>query len=157
MSLENFKIGIAVTPSKEIVAALFEAKKVEDLEELGSQHELRKALNEVYRPFELSADTYEQIFAAVEAIRSSLLDLKSYPFVNRQAQAVYNLTELEGKKRNHQLGVTDEMFKDKAVARRWYKSWAQVIHSDKIGGDPSPMQLLKRLYEKITHEPAPED
>lgn len=143
--------------SKEIVAALLEAPKVEDLEPLGSPADLCKALNEVYHPFELSADTYEKLFAAVEAIRSSLLNLKSYPFVSRQAKAVYSLTELEGKKRNDQLGVTDDMYEDKPLARQWYRSIAQLVHSDKIGGDRVPYQLLKKLYEKITHEPAPEE
>lgn len=143
--------------SKEIVAELLEAKTVEDLERLGSQTDLCKALNEVYRPFELSADTYEKLFAAVEAIRSSLLNLNSYPFVSRQAEAVYSLTELEGKKRNDRLGVTDAMYKDKPLARQWYKSIVQLVHSDKIGGGPGPIQLLKKLYEKIAHEPAPEE
>ncbi|RQM49325.1 hypothetical protein EHZ19_06700 [Paraburkholderia bannensis] len=143
--------------SKEIVAALFEAKKVEDLERLGSQADLCTALNEVYHPFELSADTYEKLFSAVEAVRSSLRNLNSYPFVSRQAAVVYNLTELEGAKRNERLGVTDAMYDDKALARRWYKSIAQLVHSDKVGGDSGPMQSLKKLYEKITHEPAPEE
>ena len=143
--------------SKEIVAALLEAKTVKALEQLGSQADLCKALNEVYRPFELSADTYEKLFAAVEAIRSSLLNLKSYPFVSRQAEAVYSLTELDGKKRNERLGVTDVMFKDKSLARQWYRSIAQLVHSDKIGGDRGPIQSLNKLYEKITHEPAPEE
>lgn len=143
--------------SKEIVAALLEAQKIEDLERLGSQADLCKALNEVYHPLELSADTYETLFAAVEAIRSSLLNLTSYPFVSRQAEAVYSLTKLEGMKRNDQLGVTDAMYEDKPLARQWYKSIAQLVHSDKIGGDRAPYQLLKKLYEKITHEPAPEE
>jgi hypothetical protein len=146
-----------VKSSKEIVAALLEAKEVEDLKPLGSQADLCKALNEVYHPFELSADTYEKLFAAVEAIQSSLLNLKSYPFVSRQAKAVFSLTELEGKNRNDQLGVTEAMFEDKALARQWYKSLAQLVHSDKVDGDRGPFQLLQKLYEKITHEPAPEE
>lgn len=143
--------------SKEIVAELIDAKKVEELEQLGGVAELCVALNEVYQPFELSADSYEKIFAAVEAIRASLLNLKSYPFVSRQAEAVYSLTELEGSKRNDRLGVTDAMYEDKSLARQWYKSIAQLVHSDKIGGDRQPIQSLKKLYEKVTHEPAPED
>lgn len=143
--------------SKQIVAALLEAKKVEDLRRLGSEADLCKALNEVYRPFELSADTYEKLFAAVEAIRSSLLNLKSYPFVSRQAEAVYSLTELEGKQRNDRLGITEAMYDDKPLARHWYRSIAQLVHSDKVDGDRGPYQLLKKLYEKITHEPAPDE
>lgn len=154
--LEDIHIGRSVNSSSEIITAIFEAKKFEDLECLGREVELQNLLNEVFQPFVLSVDTYEQIFAAVEAIRSSLSYLKSYPFVSRQAQAVYALTELDGVKRNECLGVTEEIYKDKALARQWYKSWAQLIHSDKIGGDPVPMQLLKKLYEKITHEPSPE-
>lgn len=146
-----------MNPSREIVAELLEAKSVNDLASLGSEADLCKALNEIYHPFELSADTYEKLFAAIEAIQGSLSNLKSYPFVSRQAEAVFALTELEGKERNVRLGFTDAMYKDSTLSRQWYKSIAQLVHSDKIGGDPSPMQLLKDLYEMITHEPAPEE
>lgn len=143
--------------SAEIIAALFEARKVEDLKILGSVVELQNTLNDLFQPFVLSADTYEQIYLAVDSIRSSLMHLKSYPFVSRQAEAIFSLTELEGKNRNERLGITDEMYEDKDLARKWYKSLVQIIHSDKIGGNPVPVQLLKKLYEKITHEPAPEE
>lgn len=143
--------------SAEIIAALFEVRKVEDLEILGSVVELQNTLNELFQPFVLSVDTYEQIYLAMGSIRSSFMYIKSYPFVSRQAEAIFSLTELEGKKRNERLGITDEMFEDKDLARKWYKSLAQIIHSDKIGGNRVPMQLLNKLYEKITHEPAPEE
>jgi hypothetical protein len=155
-ALKKLAIGVDVKSSKEIVAALFDAKRVEDLERIGSQAYLCEVLNEVYHPFELSADNYEKLFSAVEALRSSLGNLNSYPFVSYQASVVYNLTELEGVKRNKRLGVTEDMYKDKAAAKRWYKSLVQLVHSDKVGGDRRPMQSLNKLYEKITHEPAPE-
>lgn len=144
-------------PSEENFAELFEVKSISDLAKLGSAVDLCKLLNEVYYPFKLDGDTYETIFAAVKAVRESLSNLKSYPFVSRQAEAVFALTELGGKERNVRLGFTDAMYKDTLLSRQWYKSIAQLVHSDKIDGDPGPMQLLKDLYEMITHEPAPEE
>lgn len=144
-------------PSEKIFAELFEAKSINDLASLGSEGDLCKLLNQVYHPFRLDADTYEKIFAAIKAIRGSLSNLRSYPFVSRQAEAVFALTELEGKQRNDRLGFTEAMYKDRILSRQWYRSIAQLVHSDKIDGDPGPMQLLKDLYEMITHEPAPEE
>jgi len=141
-----------VKSSKNIVSEALAANSIEDLKVLGSAKEICKALNEVYCPFELSADTYEQIFTAVEAIRSSLINLKSYPFVSRAEEVIFCLTEVDSPGRNARLGVEDQMYRDKILAKKWYKSIAQIVHSDKTGGDSRPMQALQELYEEITHE-----
>lgn len=154
---ETPKTGVGVKRSEALVAALLEAKTLKDVENLGSQADLCSALNEVYHPFELSVDSYKDVLTAVNAIRSSLLNLKTYPFVNRQAEVIFSLDELDGKRRNKRLGVTDVMYEDKGLAKQWYRSIAQLIHSDKIGGDPRPIQELNSLYEKITHEPAADE
>lgn len=150
-------LGVAVKSANEIVTELLEAKTVDDIAKLGDEVYLCKALNEVYAPFVLTVDTYEKLFAGVEAIRRSLRCVRSYPFINRQAEAIFALTELEGRKRNRRLGFTDAMYKDRTLSRQWYRSIAQLVHSDKNGGDSAPMQLLKDLYEMMTHETAPED
>lgn len=141
-------------PSKEIVAELLEAKSVDILASFGSVEYLLTAINEVYHPFELHADTYERLYEAIEAVRASFLSLKSYPFVSRQAEAVFALTELDGTQRNTRLGYTKAISRNKRLSHKWYRSVAQLVHSDKINNDPVPMQLLEDLYEKITHASA---
>jgi hypothetical protein len=143
-----------VEPSKKIISEIFDAKSVGELKKLGSEAQICKVLNEIYYPFELSVDTHEKLLAAVDTIRSSLFNLKSYPFVSRTAEVVFYLTELDGQARTARLGVTDEMYSDKLLAKKWFRSLAQIVHSDKIGGDSRPMQQLKKIYESITFENA---
>ncbi|KIK83087.1 hypothetical protein [Pseudomonas sp. W15Feb9B] len=143
--------------SKGIISEILDAKSIEILKGLGSEAEICKVLNEVYHPFELAADTYEKLFAAVDAIRSSLVHLKSNPFVSRQAEIVFCLTELNGTARSARLGITDEMYENKLLAKKWYKSLAQIVHSDRLSGDSRPMQELQKIYESITFESADDE
>jgi len=143
---------LSSTINESTISEIINSKTVAELKKIGSEAEICAILNRIYYPFELSANTYQKILAALHAIHSSLTKLKHYPFVNRQAELAFCLTELDGKERNTRLGITDKMYADKELARKWYKSIAQFVHSDKIGGDRRPIQELQKIYESITFE-----
>lgn len=49
-------------------------------------------------------------------------------FKSKQAEYLFYLTKLEGKQRNNLLGLTDEHYENKEVAKKWYKEIANYVH-----------------------------
>ena len=73
-------------------------------------------------------------------------NLNEGPFVSKQAEFIYYLTQLEGKQRNRAIGITDEHYEDTNIAKKWYEEVSQLVHPDK-GGGATAFNVLRKLYE----------
>lgn len=138
--------------SKEYLSKILDAETIEDLMGIGPASEILNELNTSFHPFVLTTDSYKDLLEAVKAIRKTWLKGIKGPFVSRQAEIIFYLTKTDGKLRKKFLEITDEHYRDRKLARKWFKSLAQIIHSDKIGEDPVPFQTLSKIYEEMTRE-----
>lgn len=128
---------------------LTEVRTAQDLERLGSVDEIRQQLGEIVRPLKVDGSSYAELFAVVQTLQEKWLDLREGPFVSRQAELVFYLTKLDGSVRNEFLGITDAHYHDPKVAKRWFRSMSQLVHSDR-GGDDGAFQTLQDLYDVMT-------
>ncbi|MGK8169307.1 hypothetical protein [Pseudomonas aeruginosa] len=138
--------------NKEYLSKILNAETIEELSGIGQAREIVSALNTALNPLTFEADSYEEILDATRAIRKTWPVADQGPFVSRQAEVAFYLTQTDGKLRKKFLKITDEHYRDRKLAKKWFKSLAQIIHSDKIGEDPVPFQMLCKIYEEMTHE-----
>lgn len=121
-------------------------QSIEDLKQLGSIKDLVEQLQKLVTPLKVEAKTYEEVFEIVCTLQKSWLSFAKGPFISKQAEYVYYLTQLEGKQRNDAIGITDQHYDDLAVAKKWFKELAQLVHPDK-GGNSEAFDVLKKLYD----------
>lgn len=121
-------------------------KSVEDLRNAGSISKLVKKIKSLIRPLTIEANTYDELFKIVCCLQKNWLPLVKGPFISKQAEFVYYLTQLEGKQRNVALGITDDLYEDVAKAKKWYKKLSLLVHPDK-GGDNKAFVILTQLYD----------
>lgn len=120
-------------------------KSVEDLRNAGSISKLVKEIKSLIRPLTIEANTYDELFKIVCCLQKNWLPLVKGPFISKQAEFVYYLTQLEGKQRNVALGITDDLYEDVAKAKKWYKKISNIVHPDKRGSNKA-FVILKQLY-----------
>ncbi|QET02561.1 hypothetical protein FOB72_11280 [Cupriavidus pauculus] len=125
------------------------------LEKLGSVDEIRRQLEPIVQPLRIDAKTYADLLLVVQTLQEKWLDFRPGPFVSRQAELVFYLTKLQGSARNELLGITEAHYRNKKLAKQWFRSISQQVHSDK-GGDDVAFQVLRDLYTVMT-EPVDED
>jgi len=118
---------------------------IEDLRNAGSISNLVKKIKSLIRPLTIEANTYDELFEIVRCLQENWLPLVKGPFISKQAEFVYYLTQLEGKQRNIALGITDDLYENKDEAKKWYKKLSQLVHPDK-GGNSKAFVILTRLY-----------
>lgn len=125
-----------------------EIESIEQLKNLGSIGDVQAELEELIKPLKIQASTYEEIYQVVLLLKSKWIDFSAGPFVSETAEYVYYLTKLDGKQRNDALGITDEIYDDKALAKKWYKKIAQKVHQDK-GGSDHAFRVLSEIYKVL--------
>ncbi|NVN47534.1 hypothetical protein HW542_12055 [Asaia spathodeae] len=72
--------------------------------------------------------------------------MRSGPFVSDEKKFVFYLTKLEGKQRNLFLGITDDMYKNKEKAKKWYWKISKIIRPD-LSKNSDAFNELKKLYD----------
>ncbi|WP_265432586.1 hypothetical protein [Aeromonas salmonicida] len=125
---------------------LEEISSVEDLRKAGNIPDLVKQIKNTISPLTIEADTYDELFDVVIFLQKNFVSFIKGPFISRQAEFIYYLTELEGKQRNRAIGITDNHYEDKNIAKKWYKEVSQLVHPDK-GGNATAFNVLRKLYE----------
>ena len=71
-------------------------------------------------------------------------------FKSDRDRIVFLLLEVDGERRNALLGITDEMYENKKLAKKWYKKTALIVHPDKKNGNIDAFNELKELYLVMT-------
>lgn len=72
-------------------------------------------------------------------------------FKSKQAELLFYLTKLDGKKRNELLELTDEHYENKNLAKKWYQQINKYVHPDK-GGTKEAFIVLKNIYDILVEE-----
>jgi len=129
---------------------------VEDLKSLGSIEDLKKYLNRVVTPLKVEASSYNELFDIVHTLKEKWGDFMPGPFVSEQAEYIYYLTKLEGKQRNDALGITDDHYTDKEVAKKWFRKLSKLVHADK-GGNDIAWRVLNELHNVLVEGDADGD
>ena len=128
-----------------------EIGSLEDIQEYEKTSNLRDDIQALITPLKIEASSDEELLNIIEFLKSKWLDFKKGPFVSKQQEYIFYLTKLEGKQRNKALGITDEHYEDKKLAKKWKKSIAQKIASDK-GGCDQAMTILLKIYDALVDD-----
>jgi len=67
-------------------------------------------------------------------------------FKSKEKEFLFYLTKLDGKQRNILLGITEEHYNDKNLAKQWYRDIAKLVHPDKDGTNKA-FSVLNELYK----------
>lgn len=121
---------------------------VEDLKAVGSVSELVFEVQDMVHPLIVKAESYDELFEIICCLQKNWLPMAKGPFISKQSEFVYYLTNLEGAQRNNAIGLTDDLYDDTELAKKWYRSLSQLVHPDK-GGDPVAFDVLRKLYDVI--------
>lgn len=131
---------------------ILDVPNADSLEALGTVAQLRQDLQKIVSPLKVEAETYDDLFEVVQMLKEKWVDAIPGPFVSRRAEAIFYLTKLDGEIRNQLLGLTDQHFVDPALARSWYRSLRQLVHSGRPGGSHEAFIALQKLYSIISFE-----
>jgi hypothetical protein len=113
-----------------------EAKKIEDLESIGSVSEIISLLNQKMTPYKIdeSVDSYCDLLPYTYSKRRTRIEkyIPSNFFVSKQHEYIYYLTQhSDGEERLEKLGFKDEFVKgDKKDFKRWYKKISHVLNAN---------------------------
>lgn len=130
---------------------IYEINSLNDIKEYEKASNLREDIQKLVSPLKIKADTDEELLNAVKVLKYKWTDLLQGPFISEQQELIYYLTQLEGKQRNKALGITDEHYENKNLAKKWKKSLAQKIASDK-GGCDQALIVLVGIYEALVDD-----
>ena len=113
---------------------------------------LPKSFNALIFPLNTNANTYEELLEVINCLKKNWVGFSDEFFVNKSKKYEYILTKLEGKKRNELLGITDQMYENQELAKKWFKNIAKYIHPDTEGIDKDAFIVLKKLYDTMIEE-----
>ncbi|MCS4250766.1 hypothetical protein [Pseudomonas sp. BIGb0164] len=125
---------------------IIEAKSVDDLEKIGSVEFLRSQLDEAVAPLKVSANSYNEIFDLIKALKQKWLPFSDQVFTSERQQVIYYLVDHDGEQRNDLLGITDEMYEDPDAAKKWFRKLAQTIRAD-INMDARSVKAFQVLQD----------
>ncbi|HEY8034661.1 MAG TPA: hypothetical protein VIF37_03625 [Methylobacter sp.] len=127
---------------------IHKAESIEDLKSIGTIDEIVSQINHIVAPFKLDAESYEEILKATRLLKEKWCDFKTGPFISEEEKYIFLLTEMDGEKRSEKLGLTDQHYEDKELAKRWFRSIASKIHPDKSSNkDGKAFKALKDIYD----------
>ena len=128
-----------------------EISSLDDIQEYEKISNLRDDIQAIITPLNIEASSDEELLIVIEFLKSKWLDFKEGPFISQQQEYIFYLTKLEGKQRNKALGITEEHYEDKKLAKKWKKSIAQKVASDK-GGCDQAMTILLKIYDALVDD-----
>ena len=124
---------------------------LDDIQEYEKTSNLRDDIQALITPLKIEASSDEQLLNVIEFLKIKWLDFKKGPFISEQQEYIFYLTKLEGKQRNKALGITDEHYEDKKLAKKWMRSIAHKVASDK-GGCDQAMTILLKTYDELVDD-----
>ena len=128
-----------------------EINSLDDIQEYRKSSDLMRDLQKLVFPLKFEASTDEELLAVIKILKNKWADLMIGPFISEQQEYIFYLTKLEGKHRNKALGLTDKHYDDKSLAKKWKKSLAQKVASDK-GGSDEALKVLFRIYDALVDD-----
>lgn len=129
--------------------AWFTVYDISQLEVLGSKEMIRNEINELIFPLNTNANTYKELLEVINCLKKNWVGFTDEFFVNESKKYEYILTKLEGERRNELLGITDQMYENQELAKKWYKNMVKYIHPDIGKNDKNAFLVLQELYDTM--------
>ncbi len=121
-------------------------QSIDELKKFGSEEDIKKILEKIVFPLKINACSYQEIYETFKMLQQKHVDFIDGFFKSKQDEYLFYLTKLDGKQRNQLLGLTDEHYENKKLAKEWYKGISHYVHPDK-NGDENAFNTLKKLYD----------
>ena len=126
-------------------------QSIDELKKFGSEEDIKKILEKIVFPLKINACSYQEIYETLKMLQQKHVDFIEGFFKSKQDEYIFYLTKLDGKQRNQLLGLTDEHYENKELAKKWYKEISNYVHPDK-NGDENAFHILKNLYDILIEE-----
>ena len=133
---------------------------VEELKKLGSLEEIIATIEEIIKPIQIKVASYEQLLDYIKVLQCKWMDFQDDEFFKSQeSKYLFCLTEVDGKRRNEVLGLTDDVNDDKDKAKKWYRNIVKIIRPDIKHDDKTKKAFneLNKLYKTIMNSFEEED
>lgn len=134
--------------SKLDIDSLKNIESLEELEKIATEQELASMIDDLIPNMILVNQTYGELWKTVKFLQNNFHTFRKPPFISEQEKYIYILTRLEGKSRTKELGISDDMYKDKNKAKKWRQNIVKYVHPDK-GGNDEAFQELEKLYQTM--------
>lgn len=133
------------------IGELRNIQSIDELEKLGSEEDIKVFLERIVIPLKINVSTYQEIYETLKILQQKHVDFIDGFFKSKQDEYLFYLTKLEGKQRNQLLGLTDEHYENKKLAKKWYKEISTYVHPDK-NGDKNAFSTLNNIYKILNEE-----
>lgn len=133
---------------------------VEELKKLGSVEDIITIIEDIINPIQIKATSYEDLLEYIKVLQCKWTDFQDDEFFkNQESKYLFCLTEVDGKKRNEVIGLTDELYDNKNKAKKWYRNIAKIIRPDIKNDDRTKKAFneLNKLYKNIMNSFEEED
>jgi len=122
-----------------------------ELEQLATSEQVKKFLNHIIAPLKIKGSSYQELYEELKILQQKHIDFIDGSFKSKQDEYLFYLIKLEGKQRNKLLGLTDEHYENKKLAKEWYIEIAQYVHPDK-NGNGNAFNTLKKIYDAVIED-----
>lgn len=130
---------------------LKQISSIEDLQNYGTIEEIRLEISKIIYPLICNSKNYDDLYEVLIKLKSNWVDYIDGPFLNERERYIFILNNTEGKTRNGLLGIKDEYYHNKKLAKDWFQKIAKLIHPDK-GGDDNAFLMLNNIYNIMIEE-----
>ena len=125
-----------------IIEKLRNISTIEELKKIGSVENIVKEIENVIKPLSIRKEKkieYKELFEIVKLLKDKWKDFENDDyFKNERSKYLFCLTEVDGEKRNKYIGLTDNLYHDPKLAKKWYyKVTAEAFNN------------LKKLYDVV--------
>ena len=133
------------------IGELRNIQSIDELEKLDSEEDIKFFLERIVIPLKINVSSYQEIYETLKILQQKHVDFIDGFFKSKQDEYLFYLTKLEGKQRNQLLGLTDEHYENKKLAKKWYKEISTYVHPDK-NGDENAFSTLSNIYKILIEE-----
>lgn len=131
---------------REIIEKFSTISTLEELKNIGTFEKSLDELQNIVEPLYIRAKTFEELLEVLLVLKENWLSFIDGPFVSRQQELIYYLTQLDGEDRRRALSIPDDLFKDTEEVKKWHQKIVKYVHPDK-GGNNLAFQNLQEIYK----------
>lgn len=139
-----------------IIEKLKNISSIEELKEIDSVENIVKEIENMIKPLSIKKEKkmeYEELFKIVKLLQDKWKDFeKDDYFKNERDKYLFCLTEVDGEKRNKYIGLTDNLYHDAELAKKWYHKISKVLNPNANPDNKVTAEAfnnLKKLYDVV--------
>ncbi|ERT45826.1 hypothetical protein ABVN58_11825 [Fusobacterium polymorphum] len=139
-----------------IIEKLRNISTIEELKKIGSVENIVKEIENVIKPLSIRKEKkieYKELFEIVKLLKDKWKDFENDDyFKNERSKYLFCLTEVDGEKRNKYIGLTDNLYHDPKLAKKWYYKISKILNpnanpTNKVTAEA--FNNLKKLYDVV--------